>query len=83
MKDRILAQLKQLVDYTSEQLQWSYLTSLEAIELIQQTQAEAEKLIPDRIELYHLIYTSRFHRLLEQFVLPRQLESKINRHKPY
>ena len=83
MEDGILAQLRQLVDYTSEQLQWNHLTSLEAIELIQQTQTEAEKLIPDRMELYHLIYTSRFHRLLEQFVLPGQFESKINRHEPY
>lgn len=82
-EDRLLDQLKRLVDRTSEQLQWDNLTLQDAVDLIRQTQAKAEKLIPDRMELYQLIYASRFRRLLEQFVIPRHFDLRINRHKPY
>ena len=79
----MLAQLKRLVDWTSEQLQWGNLTIGEACERIQQTRAQAEVLIPDQMELYQLIYETRFQRLLEQFVLPRQSQVQCNWHKPY
>ena len=81
--DEVLAQLKRFVDCASDQLQWGNLTVPEAIALIRKTQSEAERLIPVQMELYHLIYTSRFRRLLEQFVIPKQLNQPINRHKPY
>ena len=83
LEDRLLSQLKKLVDETSNELQWGRLTVADALDLIQQTHVRAEKLIPNQMELYRLIYTSRFQRLLEQFVLPRQLESQFNWHKPY
>ena len=82
-EDRLLAELKSLVDRTSEQLQWGNLTVWEACERIRQTRAEAETLIPDQMELYQHIYEARFQRLLKQFVLPRQSQSQCNRHKPY
>ena len=82
-EDRLLAELKRLVDRTSEQLQWGNLTVWEAYERIRQTRAQAEALIPDRMELYQRIYGARFQRLLEQFVLPRQSQLQYNRHKPY
>ena len=82
-EDKLIAKLKGLVDRTSEQLQWGNLTLWEARDLIQQTRAKAEKLIPDQMELYQRIYGSRFRRLLEQFVMPRQSESQFNWHKPY
>ena len=80
-EDRSLAELKRLVDRTSEQLQWGNLTVWEARERIRQTRAQAEVLIPNQMELYQRIYAARFQRLLEQFVLPKQ--SQCNRHKPY
>ena len=80
-EDRLLAELKRLVDQTSEQLQWGNLTVWEARERIQQTRAHAETLIPDQMDLYQRIYAARFQRLLEQFVLSKQ--SQCNRHKPY
>jgi hypothetical protein len=82
-EDRLLAELKRLVDRTSEQLQWGSLTVWEACEQIRQTRAQAEALIPDQMELYQRIYEARFQRLLEQFVLPRQSQAQYNWHKPY
>ena len=82
-EDRLLAELKRLVDRTSEQLQWGSLTVWEACEQIRQTRAQAEVLIPNQMELYQRIYEARFQRLLEQFVLPRQSQAQYNWHKPY
>ena len=82
-EDRLLAELKRLVDRTSEQLQWGGLTVWEACERIRRTRAQAEALIPDQMELYQRIYEARFQRLLEQFVLPRQSQAQYNWHKPY
>ncbi len=81
--DRLLAELKRLVDRTSEKLQWGNLTVWEACERIRRTRAQAEVLIPDQMELYQRIYAARFQRLLEQFVLPRQSQVQCNRHKLY
>ena len=82
-ENRLLAELRRLVDRTSEQLQWGNLTVWEACERIRQTRAEAEALIPDQMDLYQHIYEARFQRLVEQFVLPRQSQRQCNRHKPY
>ena len=82
-EDRLLAELKRLVDRTSEKLQWGNLTVWEACERIRRTRAQAEALIPDQMELYQRIYEARFQRLLEQFVLPRQSQAQYNWHKPY
>jgi hypothetical protein len=82
-EDRLLAELKKLVDRTSEKLQWGNLTVWEAYERIRQTRVQAEVLIPDQMELYQRIYEARFQRLLEQFVLPRQSQAQYNWHKPY
>ena len=82
-EERLLAELKTLVDRTSEQLQWGNLTVREACQRIRQTRTQAEALIPDQMELYQRVYEARFQRLLEQFVLPRQSQSQHNWHKPY
>ena len=82
-EDRLLAELRRLVDRTSEKLQWGNLTVWEACERIRQTRTQAEVLIPDQMELYQRIYEARFQRLLEQFVLPRQSQAQYNWHKPY
>ena len=82
-EDRLLAELRRLVDRTSEQLQWGNLTVWEACERIRQTRVQAEVLIPDQMELYQRIYGARFQRLLEQFVLPKQSQLQPNWHKAY
>ena len=82
-EDTLLTQLKTVVDCTSEQLQSGNLTLWEAVELINQTRVQAEKLIPDQMGLYQLIYASRFRRLIEQFVIPRQMTSRTYQHEPF
>lgn len=82
-EERLLAELKELVDRTSELLQWGNLTVTEACQRIRQTRARAEALIPEQMELYQRIYGARFRRLFEQFVLPRQSQPQHNWHKPY
>ena len=82
-EDTLLTQLKTVVDCTSEQLQSGNLTLWEAVELINQTRVQAEKLIPDQMGLYQLIYASRFRRLIEQFVIPRQMTSRTCQHEPF
>ena len=71
-EDYIIAQLKRLVDRTSEQLCWGKLTLKEAVELVEETREQAKKLIPDMMDKYDLIYESRFERLMWQFVMPKQ-----------
>ena len=82
-EDTLLIQLKAVVDRTSERLQWDNLTLWEGVELINRTRVQAEMIIPDQMDLYQLIYASRFRRLFEQFVMPRQLTSHANQHEPY
>ena len=82
-EDTLPTQLKRVVDRTSERLQWDNLSLWEALELTNQARVQAEKLIPGQMGLIQLIYTSRFRRLLEQFVIPRQLNSPTNRYKPF
>lgn len=82
-EERLLAELKELVDLTSELLQWGNLTVNEACQRIRQTRIRAEALIPKQMCLYQRIYGARFQRLFEQFVLPRQSQPQHNWHKPY
>jgi len=44
------------------------LTIEEAEEKIAEARKEAEKIIPDQMETYDLIYTNRFRRLIDQFL---------------
>jgi hypothetical protein len=82
-EDILLTQLKTVVDRTSERLQWDNLTLWEALELINRTRVQAETLIPDQMDLYQLIYASRFRRLFEQFVMPRQLTPLTYQQDPF
>ena len=60
--------LKKLVDQTSEDIQSGDLSEEKARELIANTRNEAEKLIPEDMDKYDLIYGARFERLIEQFI---------------
>lgn len=67
-----IAELKQIVDRTAEDIQSGDLNEEKARELMTQTRKEAEKLIPDDMDKYDLIYSSRFERLIDQFIKQKQ-----------
>jgi predicted RNA methylase len=70
--DERIKALRRLVDRTAERLMYDRnLTLPEAVELTVETRLQAEKIIPDMMDRYDLIYESRFQRLIWQFVLPR------------
>ena len=50
------------------------LTIEEAEEKIAEARKEAEKIIPDQMETYDLIYTNRFRRLIDQFLRTASME---------
>jgi hypothetical protein len=60
--------LKEIVDATCEELRYGNVSRAEAEELVQNVRREAERLIPDQMETYDLIYEARFRRLIEQFI---------------
>ncbi|GEM_PF-1823372 len=71
-EDERIKRLRELVDRTAERLMYDRNLSLpEAIRLTVETRCMAEKIIPDMMDRYDLIYESRFQRLIWQFVLPR------------
>lgn len=63
-----IAELKKLVDRTAEEIESGDLTEEKARELIVETRQEAEKLIPDDMDKYDMIYGARFERLIDQFI---------------
>jgi hypothetical protein len=71
-EDEKIKNLKALVDRTAEDLQSGDLSEEKARELIAETRKEAEKLIPDDMDKYDMIYGARFERLLDQFIKVRQ-----------
>jgi len=62
-----LEKLRKLVDRTAFLLANVPMTDEARDELLIATRRKAEKLIPDQMETYTLIYESRFYRLIEQF----------------
>ena len=71
-EDEKIKNLKALVDRTAEDIQSGDLSEEKARELIAETRKEAEKLIPDDMDKYDMIYGARFERLLDQFIKVRQ-----------
>ena len=59
--------LRKLVDRTAFLLANVPMTDTARDELLIATRHEAEKLIPDQMDKYTLIYEARFYRLIEQF----------------
>lgn len=62
-----LEKLRQLVDRTAFLLANVPLTDTARDELLIATRREAEKLIPNQMDKYSMIYEARFYRLIEQF----------------
>jgi hypothetical protein len=63
-----IAALKALVDATANEITSGGLDIDTANKLIAETRDKAEKLIPDDMDKYDLIYMPRFKRLIEQFI---------------
>lgn len=66
-EDNKLEALRKLVDRTAFLLANVPMTETARDELLIATRREAEKLIPDQMDTYTLIYEARFYRLIEQF----------------
>jgi len=64
-----IARLKKLVDFVSEQLTSGVIPKSTALKLVGATREKAERIVPEDMELYDLIYGNRFKRLIEQFIL--------------
>lgn len=64
--------IQKLVDQTSEDIESGTLTEEKATELMATTRTEAENLIPEDMDKYDLIYTTRFERLIDQFIKSKQ-----------
>ena len=60
--------LQRLVDPICDKIRRREVTETEARELIVQARLQASFLIPGQMDLYDLIYESRFERLIEQFL---------------
>jgi hypothetical protein len=61
-----------LADSVSVQIVSGRLSFKEAIMLVEQAREKAEKLIPDMMDKYTLIYESRFQRLIWQFIVSKE-----------
>jgi hypothetical protein len=66
-EDEKLETLRKLVDRTAFLLANIPMSDITRDELLIATRREAEKLIPDQMDTYTLIYEARFYRLIEQF----------------
>jgi len=64
--------LQNLVDRTCQDIECGDLTEEKARQVITDTRVEAEKLIPEDMDKYDLIYSARFERLLEQYIQAKQ-----------
>ena len=65
-------ELKKLVDSTACEIESGGLSIETANRLVEETRMKAEKLIPDDMEKYDIIYGARFKRLIEQYILATQ-----------
>jgi len=68
-EDRTLRTLQSLVDCAGRRIVAGNLTRLQAERLAAETREAASHLIPDQMDIYDLIYGSRFRRWMDQFCL--------------
>ncbi len=67
-----VVELKKIVDNTVREIESGGLSIETANRLVEETRAKAEKLIPEDMEKYDMIYGARFKRLIEQYILAAQ-----------
>ncbi|NOX20655.1 MAG: hypothetical protein GXO99_05260 [Nitrospirae bacterium] len=73
-ENKKMKRLRFLVDLTQAILMQSDLTMAEALNLMETTKKAVLKLFPDKEDVYDLIYTPRFKRIIaERFTIPRTL----------
>ena len=63
-----VVELQKLVDSTVCEIESGGLSIEIANKVIEETRVTAEKLIPDDMEKYDMIYGARFKRLIEQYI---------------
>jgi hypothetical protein len=69
---RTLRTLQSLVDCAGRRIVVGNMMRREAQALANEVRQAASRLIPDQMELYDLIYGSRFNRWIEQFCLAEE-----------
>ncbi|MFH1862678.1 MAG: hypothetical protein ABH878_07685 [bacterium] len=69
IEDRKLRTLQRLVDAAGRLIVTGSLSRPEAERLAQNTREAAQRIIPDQMELYELIYGARFRRWIETFTI--------------
>jgi hypothetical protein len=69
--DERIEDLRRLVDPVCQKIMRGEVDEAEARELMAQARLEASFRIPEQMELYDLIYESRFERLIDQFIRRR------------
>ena len=67
LDQEIVERLQEIVDPVCEAIKAQRWTWSEARETIEKARLEAALVIPEQMERFDLIYSSRFERLLEQF----------------
>lgn len=64
-----IGRLRNLVDFVSGQLTSGVISKPTALKLVKMAREKAQKIVPEQMELYDLIYENRFKRLIEQFLI--------------
>jgi len=64
----MLDRIKRVVDAACARIQSGGLTREEASALAESVRAHVERIVPDQMATYDLIYGARFRRLIEQFI---------------
>jgi hypothetical protein len=64
-----IARLKNLVDFVGERLTSGVISKTAALKLVELTREKAQRIVPEDMELYDLIYGNRFKRLMDQFIV--------------
>lgn len=76
-EEKRMRRLRFLVDLAQAVLMQSSLTLDEAYKVIEDTKRAALSLFPDKEDVYDLIYTPRFHRIIvERFTIPGSLSGR-------
>lgn len=63
-----LGEIRVIVDDVSQRIQNRMLSETEARELVGNVRFQVKLLIPDQMATYDLLYSSRFERLIRQFI---------------
>ncbi len=76
-ENRRMKRLKFIVDLTEAILMQSPLSMEEALQLMDNTKTAVLNLFPDKEDVYELIYTPRFKRIIaERFTVPGSFSGK-------